>query len=553
VNALARAPVASVITTLAAIVALAVTLILPLGYFAVVYNALKGELAKEAEVRSGMLSQFVGSNPDLWRFDRHHIEELLSRAPMLRPDQENRLLTSDGQLMAHMGTTPPSPHLVYPIGVFDSGERVGELQIIRSTRPLWRQAGIAALIGLLLGGLVFFVLRVLPLRALRAALDALNAEVSSHAQARRDAEAANRAKSQFLAAASHDLRQPLHALGLYAAVLEEKVNQPEVRELTRSINSSVDALENLFSAIMDISKLDAGVLEPSVSAFPIDAILERVRAEFGPPAAAKGLELRVHTCRRAVRSDPVLLQRIVNNLVANAVRYTDLGGIMVCCRRRGENVSVEVWDTGIGISRDELPRVFEEFYQVGNRERDRSKGLGLGLAIVRRLAELLGHSIEVRSRIGRGSYFAVVVAGDPAYDAADRQQRPPSQTHLDGKVVVVIDDEPAVRDGMGILLRQWGCEPITSASLEEAQSELGRRGLTPDGVIADYRLRESVGTTAIRELRLRYGEDLPAAIITGDIGAERLAEFAASGYRHLHKPVPPAELRALLDELLTES
>jgi CheY-like chemotaxis protein len=212
-----------------------------------------------------------------------------------------------------------------------------------------------------------------------------------------------------------------------------------------------------------------------------------------------------------------------------------------------------VWDTGICISRDELPRVFEEFYQVGNRERDRSKGLGLGLAIVRRLAELLGHSIEVRSRIGRGSYFAVVVAGDPAYDAADRQQRPPSQTHLDGKVVVVIDDEPAVRDGMGILLRQWGCEPITSASLEEAQSELGRRGLTPDGVIADYRLRESVGTTAIRELRLRYGEDLPAAIITGDIGAERLAEFAASGYRHLHKPVPPAELRALLDELLTES
>ncbi|HEV7803116.1 MAG TPA: HAMP domain-containing sensor histidine kinase, partial [Burkholderiales bacterium] len=318
-----RAPVASIITSVAAIVALAVALILPLGYFALVYNALKGELATEAEVRSGMLSQFVGSNPELWRFDRHHVEELLSRAPLIHPGQVNRLLTADGQAIAEMGSTPPPPALSFSVGVFDAGERVAELQIVRSTRPLWQQTGIAAVTGLLLGGLVFFVLRVLPLRALRHALRALNEEVSQHAQARREAEAANRAKSQFLAAASHDLRQPLHALGLYAAVLEEKVDQPEVRELTRSINSSVDALENLFSAIMDISKLDAGVLEANVTTFSVDTLLERVRAEFEQPARAKGLELRVHLCRRAVKSDPILLQRIVNNLVANAIRYTD--------------------------------------------------------------------------------------------------------------------------------------------------------------------------------------------------------------------------------------
>ncbi len=547
-----RAPVASIITWVAAIVALAVALILPLGYFTIVYNALKGELATEAEVRSGMLSQFVGSNPDLWRFDRHHIEELLSRAPLIRAGQVNRLLAADGSVIAEMGGHPRAPSLSFAAGVFDAGERVGELQIVRSTRPLWQHTGIAAVTGLLLGGLVFFVLRVLPMRALRLALEALNHEVSRHAAARSDAEAANRAKSQFLAAASHDLRQPLHALGLYAAVLEGKVDQPEVRELTRSINSSVDALENLFSAIMDISKLDAGVLETNITTFRIDALLERINAEFGPSARTKGLELRVHLSHRAVISDAILLQRIVNNLVANAIRYTDAGGVMVCCRARGANVSIEVWDTGIGIAPHELPRIFEEFYQIGNKERDRSKGLGLGLAIVRRLSVLLGYRIDVRSRIGRGSYFSVEVPLDPAFDVAVRAPGPRAVTRLDGKVVVVIDDERAVRDSMGMLLRQWGCEPVTSASLEEAQEALERRGLRPDGIIADYRLREGVGTAAIEALRQRYGSAVPAAIITGDIGAERLAEFASSGYRHLNKPVPPAQLRALLDALLTE-
>jgi signal transduction histidine kinase len=501
-------------------------------------------------MRSSTLSQFIGANPERWRNERRRIEELLSRAPLLKKGQMNRVFSVDGRTLAEVGGKPAEPTLVYTAGVFDGRERVAELQIVRSTRPVWQHTGIAALLGLVLGGLDFIVLRVLPLRALRSALDALNEEVRQHAKARGDAEAANRAKSQFLASASHDLRQPLHALGLYAAVLEEKVDQPEVRELTRSINSSVDALENLFSAIMDISKLDAGVLEPNIATFAADTVLERVRAEFEQPARAKGLEFRVRLCGRAVRSDAILLQRIVNNLVANAVRYTDLGGILVCCRPRGESVSIEVWDTGIGIRREELPRVFEEFYQVGNPERDRDKGLGLGLAIVRRLCELLDHRIEVRSRIGRGSYFAVVLPVDLARDVA-RVERPRSETRLDGKVVVVIDDEPAVRDGMEILLRQWACEAISAASVAEAEAELERRNLKPDCVIADYRLREGVGTAAIAELRRRYGKGLPAAIITGDIGAERLSEFAVAGYRHLHKPVPPAELRALLDSLLT--
>ena len=543
--------VTSVITWVAAVVALAVAVILPAGHFLLGYTALRGELHAEAQLRSDVLSKFIGSNPEMWRFDRHHIEELLSRAPQLRADQSNRLLAHDGRLIAQMGVPPRTPCTIVRTAVFDAGVRTGEIQISRSTLPLWQQTAVAGLLGLLLGSAVFVVLRVLPLRALRAAMKALNEEVRRHAEARREADAANRAKSMFLAAASHDLRQPLHALGLYAAVLDEKVDEPEVRQLTRSINTSVDALENLFSEIMDISKLDAGVLHAHVTTFRIDAVLDRVRAEFDEPARAKGLKLKVQSCPSLVQSDAVLLQRIVNNLVANAVRYTERGRILVGCRRRGPRLRIEVRDTGIGIAPTELSRIFDEFYQVGNLERDRSKGLGLGLAIVRRLGDLLHHRIFVRSRPGHGSCFAIELPFEAACDpAANEVAADDVAASIEDKVVLVIDDEPSVRDGMEILLNQWQCRPIAAASLQDALDELDRLAIAPDVIIADYRLRESVGTEAIEVLRQRYGADLPAVVITGDISPERLAEFEASGYQHLHKPVPPARLRSLLASLL---
>jgi CheY-like chemotaxis protein/anti-sigma regulatory factor (Ser/Thr protein kinase) len=345
----------------------------------------------------------------------------------------------------------------------------------------------------------------------------------------------------------------LHALGLFAAVLEQKVDRPEARDLTRSINASVDALEQLFSAIMDISKLDAGVVQATIAEIPISDVLERVRAEFAEPARAKGLSFRVRPVEGVVRTDTVLAQRILNNLVANAIRYTPRGGVLVGCRRRGSAVRVEIWDTGVGIARSELPRIFEEFYQVGNLERDRSKGMGLGLAIVRRLSALLDHRVDVRSSPGKGSCFSVELPLLRTESTRSARRVHAEAERLKGKLLVVIDDEPSVREGMDLLLRQWGCRPVSCGSIEEALNALAGLGRAPDGVIADYRLRGETGAQAIRALRERFGEALPAVIITGDIGADRLAEFAAQRYFYLHKPVPPMELRTLLDSLFEGS
>jgi CheY-like chemotaxis protein/two-component sensor histidine kinase len=331
------------------------------------------------------------------------------------------------------------------------------------------------------------------------------------------------------------------------------VDRPEARDLIRSINASVDALEQLFSEIMDISKLEAGVVHASISEIPVNDLLARVRAEFTEPARAKGISFRLRPAEGIVQTDAVLAQRILNNLVANAIRYTPRGGVLVACRRRGRMLRIEVWDTGVGIPASELPRIFEEFYQVGNLERDRSKGMGLGLAIVRRLSALLDHRVDVRSWPGKGSCFSFELPLLRTEVARSASRVHVAAERLKGKVLVMIEDEPSVREGMDLLLRQWGCSPVSCGSLEEALNALDRLGRAPDGVIADYRLRGETGAQAISALRERFGAGLPAVIITGDIGADRLAEFAAQRYFYLHKPVPPMDLRTLLDSLFEDS
>jgi len=382
----------------------------------------------------------------------------------------------------------------------------------------------------------------------------LQAQTSAADRARATAEAANRGKTQFLAAASHDLRQPLHAMGLFAAALAARAHDVHVRNLVGSINASVEALERLFSALMDISKLDAGAVAPKRAAFPLAPVFERVQREFGPLAAAKNLRLAVVPTRAWIDSDPVLLERILANLVSNAVRYTRRGGVVVGARPRSGKVLLEVWDSGVGIAAAERERIFEEFYQIGNPRRHGSEGMGLGLAIIRRLAALLEHRLRIDSEPGKGSRFSVEVpramrvasTGVPA--RATSRSRP---TTLANARVAVIDDENIVVEGMQALFGAWGAQVVGAASVEAMLAALGEAEAYPDLLIADYRLGcDEFGTDAIARLRRELGLKIPALLISGDSSAPALDALRASGVDFLLKPVLPEELKIEAERLL---
>jgi signal transduction histidine kinase len=552
----ANTNVARVISWIAGIVAVIVAVTLPLGYFSVAYRSLATELAIEANFRSGTITKFINDRPLLWKTSEHHLDELLTRNPPLRKQQLNRLFDLENNEIMHAGTEPQWPTTRMTTDVYDAGQVVGHLEVKHSVRELLETTALVGLFGLILGGAVFVALRVLPLRALRHATQALQDEVEQHDRARAAAESANRAKSQFLAAASHDLRQPLHALGLFAASLSDKERDPGVRTIVDSISASVEALEALFTELLDISKLDAGVIQPSLTSFSLKPILDRLRADYEPVAREKGVRLSIRPSRARVYSDATLLERIMRNLIVNAIRYTDKGGVIVGCRPRGDAYALEVRDSGVGIPADKLDRIFEEFYQVGNPERDRRKGLGLGLAIIKRIEQLLGYKVEVSSRVGQGSLFRFTVPrayteqlGQPTVkqstSAADR---------LQDKCIVVIDDEFAVREGMKALLSGWGCDVIVADSLSEAVERIGEHALKPNAIIADYRLREgATGIEAIQSLHNEFGRDIPAVLITGDISPDRIRESQERGYRQLHKPVPAAILRAALNSIFEKA
>jgi signal transduction histidine kinase len=368
--------------------------------------------------------------------------------------------------------------------------------------------------------------------------------------ARLQAEAANRSKTQFFAAASHDLRQPLHALGLFTAALSEKVLDSGVLNVIKNINTSVNALEGLFHELLDISKIDAGVIRAEITDFPIDRVLDRLRPEFEPEAFEKGLRLRVRKSGAAVHSDPILVERVLRNLLANAIRYTSEGGIVLGCRTRNDKLRVEVWDTGLGITRDQRERIFEEFYQIGNPERSGRKGLGLGLAIVRRLVHLLGTDIRLVSQPGRGTVFRF----DLPRGRATKTERGADQrgahapTNLRGRLIVVIDDENTIVEGMRVLLAGWGADVICSTTGIDILERVHEAGRLPDLIIADYRLAETeTGTQVIERLRNELDPEIPAILITGSATPERVEEAKSHGYHLLVKPVLPAKLRTLIN------
>jgi signal transduction histidine kinase len=363
--------------------------------------------------------------------------------------------------------------------------------------------------------------------------------------ARAEAVAANIAKTKFLAAASHDLRQPMQALSMYASILEERGSDGGGQRVVHGIQLSVKTLEQLFDSVLDISKIESGVIKPAVRAFALAPLLERVVEAERPMAALRNLDLRVVQTRVSVRSDPVLLERMLKNLVTNAIRYTERGGIVVGCRRApGERVRLEVVDTGIGIPTNEQERIFDEYYQLGGAS---AQGLGLGLPIVRSLGALLGHAVTVRSALGRGSVFSIELertADAPALDAP----RAPPPLALDGTRVVLVDDDVEIRDSMQLLLESWGCRLIGGATVLEVEHKLQAQRIRPDAVIADYRLADAMtGLQAIERLRTLYGKHLPALVITGTPGAS-LLQTRATGVPVVTKPVSPGKLRAFLTQ-----
>jgi signal transduction histidine kinase len=371
------------------------------------------------------------------------------------------------------------------------------------------------------------------------------------------AEQANQAKSRFLATASHDLRQPLQALRLFSEALQDTAKDKETARLSGQINKSVNALVDMFDDLLDVSRLDAGIVEPRWQHFTLGSLLDRLYGDFAPLAQAKGLSFQLpicmgehhaqSDCNVVIYSDPFLLERMLRNLISNAIRYTDTGGVAVRCLCDPEQIELEVADTGIGIKASTLPHIFEEYYQADNPHRDRRKGLGLGLAIVRRIEGLLGTKVRVRSEPAVGSTFSFAVpVGDPAQLA-----QPFVITHshydLSGRVVALVEDDPDIREQSHGLMEQWGCRVVAGEHAEDVMRKLDIAEARPDLLVCDYRLPH--GMTAIhviKRMRELWGSQLPAVVLTGDTARETLNEIHASGAILLHKPIAPVRLRSMM-------
>lgn len=369
--------------------------------------------------------------------------------------------------------------------------------------------------------------------------------------AKLEAERANMAKSRFLAAASHDLRQPVQSMFWFFGALEEQVHTYKIQSILDGMEQSLAGLKLLLDSLLDASKLDAGIIVPKQEDVAIGPLLARIAAEYGPSAAEAGLRFRTLPSRAMVRSDAALLERIIRNFIQNALRYTTSGGIVLGTRFRQGRLRIVVADTGLGIPEEKQEEIFEEFVQLGNPERDRSKGLGLGLAIVRRLSRLLGHKVGLRSRLGHGSCFFVETELI-GFSATAAPAAHPSPAGFKLGVVLVIEDEALVRRGLCAMLQAWGYTAIGAESGAEAVAELTRNQICPDIILADYRLRNGeVGPDAIAMVYVHCGHAIPAVIVTGDTAPERIREAQARNFRLLHKPIGVNDLRQLVGNLAT--
>ncbi len=364
--------------------------------------------------------------------------------------------------------------------------------------------------------------------------------------ARAAAEEANIGKTRFFAAAGHDILQPLNAARLYSSTLVERFEGTPDRDIVRNIDSSLESVETILGAVLDISRLDTGAMKPRFSAVPLGEFLGRIATDFQPIAREKGLELRVLPTKLTVRSDPTLLRRLVQNLVSNAIKYTPSGKVLVGARRAGQSAVIQVVDSGIGIPQSKFTTVFQEFVRLDEGARAAS-GLGLGLSIVDRIARVLEHPVELKSREGHGTDFRVVIPlAEPVEAQSDAAPLAPEvrQTALAGLSVLCIDNERTILDGMALLLQGWGCTVATALSPEEALSRT--EGLRPDVIIADYHLDDGTGIEAVSRVRSRLGATIPALLVTADRTPEVRGEAETHSITIMHKPVKPASLRAYL-------
>ena len=371
-------------------------------------------------------------------------------------------------------------------------------------------------------------------------------------QAKEEADQANRAKSKFLAAASHDLRQPMQSMFLFSGILHRHITGEQGQRSLEMLERGLDTLKGLLDSLLDVSRLDAGAIDPRIESVPLSGLIDEIETSYAPILQSKGLALRIERPPPvSVRTDRVLLGRMVRNLVENAVKYTERGGVQIGCRVHGGTVRIEVSDTGIGIPTDQLTQIFAEFHQVNNPERDRARGLGLGLAIVQRLSAILDHPVEVRSQPGRGSVFAIEVPLDEA--PAEPPQPAPAPTEAAGnaRLALLVDDDAIVLLGLRDMFREWGYDVLIAGSTDQAVERVQEAGRFPDVMLVDYRLREGrVGTEAVLRIRAMAGRAIPAMILTGESGPECEEDARAHGLKVIRKPVTPRHLRRVLDRAI---
>ena len=375
-------------------------------------------------------------------------------------------------------------------------------------------------------------------------LTRVNKELEKAQQA---AEDANIGKTRFLAAAGHDILQPLNAARLYSSTLVERLGDSANRDLVGNIDSSLESVESILGAVLDISRLDTGAMKPRLASFPLQEVLNRVLTDFTPVAHERNLRFSVVPTSVFIRTDPNLLRRLIQNLVSNAIKYTREGRVLIGVRRRGSTAVLQVFDTGIGIPSTKFRTVFKEFARLDEGARTAS-GLGLGLSIVDRIARVLNLDVEIFSEPGKGTQFRVTLPLETNVRRLQAIGRPvdtPPAKPLNGLRVLCIDNEPNILEGMQLLLSGWGCDVTAAASLEQALKGEAR----PDAILADYHLDEGVGTDAITALRARWGSDIPALLLTADRTPEVRATAEAERIAIQNKPVKPAALRAFLNQV----
>ena len=370
--------------------------------------------------------------------------------------------------------------------------------------------------------------------------------------AKLDAERANKAKSVFLASASHDLRQPLNAMQMYIAALQSKVKDKEILRIIEDINSVSISTARLLNALLDVSELEVGAIKPRKEVFSVNNILISIFQSFLPLAKDKELDFRVVPSSLYVESDPALLERILGNFMSNAIRYTDKGSVLIGCRKRGDKVSIEVWDTGCGISDDQMSLIYEDFYQVENKERDRGKGLGLGLALAKRLADSLEHTIDSKSRLGSGSYFSVNV--DLAENKAEinNDEILMNIMNLSGINILLVEDDIDVLKATKQLLESWGCKVKTARNKDEVMNLSDEDPYTnPDIILADNRLPgDASGIDITYLIQEKLQASIPCVIMTGDVERNHVQSIIDQGFPVLLKPIQPAKFRAMLSHLI---